>query len=81
MPRPLNVYGATKAEAERRVLELLPEALVIRTSAFFGPWDDYNFATVALRSARERLVVPRRRQTTSFRRPTCPTSSTRCSTC
>jgi dTDP-4-dehydrorhamnose reductase len=45
--RPLNVYGASKAEAERRVLELLPEALVIRTSAFFGPWDDYNFLTAA----------------------------------
>jgi dTDP-4-dehydrorhamnose reductase len=41
--RPLNVYGETKAEAERRVLDLLPGALVIRTSAFFGPWDDYNF--------------------------------------
>jgi dTDP-4-dehydrorhamnose reductase len=24
--------------------------LIIRTSAFFGPWDDFNFATVALRS-------------------------------
>ena len=39
---PLNVYGASKAEAERRVLELLPGALVVRTSAFFGPWDEYN---------------------------------------
>jgi dTDP-4-dehydrorhamnose reductase len=47
---PLNVYGEAKAEAERRVLDLLPEALVIRTSAFFGPWDDYNFATLAIRS-------------------------------
>ena len=42
-PRPLNVYGTTKAEAERRVLALLPTALVIRTSAFFGPWDESNF--------------------------------------
>jgi dTDP-4-dehydrorhamnose reductase len=49
-PVPLNVYGTTKAEAERRVLELLPEALVIRTSAFFGPWDEHNFPTVLLRS-------------------------------
>lgn len=39
---PLNVYGASKALAERRVLAMLPEALVIRTSAFFGPWDDAN---------------------------------------
>jgi dTDP-4-dehydrorhamnose reductase len=42
-PCPINVYGASKAEAERRVLELLPGALVIRTSAFFGPWDEHNF--------------------------------------
>jgi len=43
-PRPLNVYGRSKAEAEQRVLAVLPQALVIRTSAFFGPWDDANFA-------------------------------------
>jgi dTDP-4-dehydrorhamnose reductase len=45
---PLNVYGRTKAEAERRVMALAPEALVVRTSAFFGPHDLYNFVTVAL---------------------------------
>jgi dTDP-4-dehydrorhamnose reductase len=49
-PRPLNVYGTTKAEAERRVLELLPQALVIRTSAFFGPWDSYNFLAEVFRA-------------------------------
>lgn len=47
---PLNVYGHTKAEAEARVLEAFPQALVVRTSAFFGPWDDYNFLTIALRT-------------------------------
>jgi dTDP-4-dehydrorhamnose reductase len=47
---PLNVYGRSKAEAEREVLSLLPSALVIRTSAFFGPWDEYNFVTIALRT-------------------------------
>jgi dTDP-4-dehydrorhamnose reductase len=41
---PVNVYGATKAKAEQIVLRLLPKALVIRTSAFFGPWDQHNFA-------------------------------------
>jgi dTDP-4-dehydrorhamnose reductase len=46
---PLNVYGRSKAEAEARVLQVLPAALVIRTSAFFGPWDDFNFATLVLR--------------------------------
>ncbi|WP_224959324.1 family 1 glycosylhydrolase [Geomonas subterranea] len=45
---PLNVYGRSKAEAERRVLRLHPGALLIRTSAFFGPWDRYNFVTTTL---------------------------------
>jgi len=40
---PLNVYGRSKAEAELRVLESFSKALVIRTSAFFGPWDGFNF--------------------------------------
>jgi dTDP-4-dehydrorhamnose reductase len=47
---PLNVYGKSKAEAEARVLDTCPEALVIRTSAFFGPWDQYNFVTLALKT-------------------------------
>jgi dTDP-4-dehydrorhamnose reductase len=41
---PANVYGLSKAKAEQEVLGALDEALVIRTSAFFGPWDKYNFA-------------------------------------
>lgn len=41
---PRGVYGQSKAEAERRILAAHREALVIRTSAFFGPWDRYNFA-------------------------------------
>jgi dTDP-4-dehydrorhamnose reductase len=51
-PRPLNVYGASKAEAERRVLEVMPGALVIRTSAFFGPWDAHNFVVKTLQTIR-----------------------------
>ncbi len=39
---PTSVYGASKAEAERRVLAAHPGALVVRTSAFFGPWDRHN---------------------------------------
>jgi dTDP-4-dehydrorhamnose reductase len=46
---PLNVYGRTKALAEAQVLQALPTALVVRTSAFFGPWDEYNFVTIVLR--------------------------------
>jgi dTDP-4-dehydrorhamnose reductase len=38
------VYGLSKAEAERRVLAAGGRPLVVRTSAFFGPWDRYNFA-------------------------------------
>lgn len=47
---PLNVYGHSKAQAERWVLHHHPCSLVIRTSAFFGPWDQYNFLTIALRT-------------------------------
>jgi dTDP-4-dehydrorhamnose reductase len=45
---PLNVYGRSKVEAERLVLGALPSALVVRASAFFGPWDEYNFLHAAL---------------------------------
>jgi dTDP-4-dehydrorhamnose reductase len=51
-PRPLSVYGSSKAEAERLVIKSCPNALIIRTSAFFGPWDDYNFASALLDSLR-----------------------------
>ena len=47
-PCPRNVYGRSKAIAERDVLELHPAALVVRTGAFFGPWDGANFVTQAL---------------------------------
>jgi dTDP-4-dehydrorhamnose reductase len=50
---PLNVYGRSKALAERRVSELLPTALIVRTSAFFSPWDEYNFITNALNTLAE----------------------------
>jgi dTDP-4-dehydrorhamnose reductase len=50
---PLNIYGESKAQAEKRVLQSLASALVIRTSAFFGPWDEYNFVTLALRALNE----------------------------
>ncbi|MBA9079504.1 SDR family oxidoreductase [Rufibacter quisquiliarum] len=50
LPNPLNVYGGSKALAEEQVLKLMPRALVIRTSAFFGPWDQHNFVYHALRT-------------------------------
>ena len=46
--RPTNIYGRSKAAAEAQVLRAHPDALVVRTSAFFGPWDRYNFVTQAL---------------------------------
>lgn len=48
-PRPLGAYGRAKAEAERLVRRRCPAALVVRTAAFFGPWDEHNFVTQALR--------------------------------
>jgi dTDP-4-dehydrorhamnose reductase len=45
---PLNAYGRSKAAVEQRVGDALPSALVIRTSAFFGPWDEHNLVTRAL---------------------------------
>lgn len=49
---PLNVYGRSKAQAECQVLDRYPESLVVRTSSFFGPWDEHNFITLALRTLR-----------------------------
>jgi dTDP-4-dehydrorhamnose reductase len=48
--RPLNVYGLSKARAERAVMQAHAGALIVRTSSFFGPWDEHNFVTVALRT-------------------------------
>jgi dTDP-4-dehydrorhamnose reductase len=53
---PVNVYGRTKAEAELRVLDENPEALVIRTN-FYGWGTSYrqsfsDFIICALRKAR-----------------------------
>lgn len=45
---PLNAYGRSKVAGERLVLEADPSALVVRTSAFFGPWDRHNFVYRAL---------------------------------
>ena len=54
---PLNIYGRSKAEAEKMVKEFDPSALIIRTSAFFGPWDEYNFVYYVLNSLRNQSPV------------------------
>ena len=67
VPAPLNAYGRGKLEAERRVLAHAPKALMVRSSAFFGPWDSHNFVTLALQAladgkrwpaARDQYVSP-----------------------
>ena len=52
-PGPLSVYGLSKAVAENQVLAANPAALVVRTAAFFSPWDRHNFVTIALRTLAE----------------------------
>ncbi|PJJ54716.1 SDR family oxidoreductase [Hymenobacter chitinivorans] len=54
LPRPLNVYGNSKRLAEKDVLHCMSKALVVRTSAFFGPWDDYNFVYHALKAGHQK---------------------------
>jgi dTDP-4-dehydrorhamnose reductase len=47
---PVCMLGRAKAEAERRVLELMPDAFVVRTSALFAPDDAPSFASSVLRA-------------------------------
>jgi dTDP-4-dehydrorhamnose reductase len=55
--RPTGIYGRSKAMAEHRAMQLHPDALVVRTSSFFGPWDMHNFLTVALQRLADGGVV------------------------
>lgn len=59
-PDPLNIYGLSKAEGEHRILEVNPRALIVRSSAFFGPWDTANFLMQIIRAiqAQEAFVAP-----------------------
>jgi dTDP-4-dehydrorhamnose reductase len=43
-PAPLNVYGRSKSAMEVGVMELGGRHLVVRTAAFFSPYDVHNFA-------------------------------------
>ena len=52
VPNPLNVYGRSKLAGERAVLAAHPAALVVRTSAFFSGWDEYNFVHFAVQAGR-----------------------------
>jgi dTDP-4-dehydrorhamnose reductase len=48
--QPLCAYGRAKREAETQVLASSPDALMVRTAAFFGPWDAHNFVTMGLQA-------------------------------
>jgi dTDP-4-dehydrorhamnose reductase len=52
--KPLNIYGKSKADAEFLIKKNNPSTLIIRTSAFFGPWDQYNFVFYILNSLKEK---------------------------
>jgi dTDP-4-dehydrorhamnose reductase len=54
---PACIYGKSKANAEASVLAAWNKALVIRTSAFFGPWDRYSFVHAVLRDLSAGLQV------------------------
>ena len=47
---PLNVYGQSKADAEAMILNEFLQALMIRTSCFFGPWDQFCFSYSVLKT-------------------------------
>lgn len=49
---PLCVYGESKVTAEKAVMGRHDGALIVRTAAFFGPWDQYNFAHAVLKALR-----------------------------
>lgn len=49
---PTGVYGRSKAAGEYHLLAASVSNLVVRTSAFFGPWDAYNFAYLTGRALR-----------------------------
>ncbi len=51
-PDPLNAYGASKLESEKRVAAALPSALVVRSAWLFGP-GQRGFVDLVLARARE----------------------------
>ena len=47
---PLNAYGRSKAAAEQAIAGLPGQHLIVRTAAFFSPFDDHNFAVHVVRA-------------------------------
>ncbi len=54
---PINNYGKSKAEMERHIFAIHPRTLIVRTSSFFGPWDENNFLHLTLRTLKAGELV------------------------
>ena len=57
LPAPACEYGRSKAEAEARLIAIDSDALIVRTSAFFGPWDRHNFLFNTIEQLRRGMDV------------------------
>jgi dTDP-4-dehydrorhamnose reductase len=53
---PINVYGESKARAEERLVEILPEACIVRTSWLFGRGGNSFPATIMKLAATRREI-------------------------
>lgn len=54
---PLNHYGVCKAQAEKYILGTVAKSLIVRSSSYFGPWDEFNFLIRTLRDLKQDKVV------------------------
>ena len=55
---PINVYGESKARAEERLLEVLPDVCIVRTSWLFGPGGQCFPATILKLAAERPEIAP-----------------------
>lgn len=55
---PLNLYGKSKVQAESLVMRANSEALIVRTSAFFSPWDKHNFVSQVVSKLNSKQEMP-----------------------
>jgi len=50
-PAPLNTYGTSKLEGERRVASACSQHLIVRTAWLYSPFSGHNFINTMLRAA------------------------------
>jgi dTDP-4-dehydrorhamnose reductase len=55
---PLNTYGRSKAEGERRVVTAGGRNLIVRSATYFSPYDSSNFAVRILNDLGEGIKIP-----------------------